>query len=219
MANLDRFFATGRWTKSRPGLIISFDDGLRSNFHTAPLPARYGFTGSYIVAPVSVDTKPAEQAESAPSRLIIVDSPYEDGRVTTSWEELRTLAQTHVICCHTATHMPMRADLSHEVLPQEIVESKKLLEERLGRPVDAFYWVGGQEHAYASQAARVIRQARCRYAFMTNACPVTPRTNPLQLQRANIESAWPLVVVAFQLSGAMGLLYTRKRRRVNRLTA
>ncbi len=41
---------------------------------------------------------------------------------------------------------------------------------------------------------------------------------PLQIQRTNLEAAWPLDVVRFQLSGVMDALYAPKRRRVNRLT-
>src|ERR1043165_5233388 len=45
-ADLDRFLATGEWGASRPGLIISFDDGLRSNYDVArPLLEKYGFPG------------------------------------------------------------------------------------------------------------------------------------------------------------------------------
>jgi peptidoglycan/xylan/chitin deacetylase (PgdA/CDA1 family) len=214
-----RFFASGCWDKNRPGLIISFDDGLRSNFQTAPLLEAYGFTGWYMVPPAFVDTPPAEQAEFARSHQINLRQQYEDGRVAMSWDELRTLAQSHVVCCHTGTHMRMRADLSRQVLHREIVESKGLLEKRLGRPVDTFCWVGGEEDTYTSQAAQLIRQAGYRYAFMTNNCPITPRTHPLQLQRTYVHPTWPLDVVAFQVCGAMDLLYARKRRRVNRITA
>jgi peptidoglycan/xylan/chitin deacetylase (PgdA/CDA1 family) len=133
-----------------------------------------------------------------------------------SWDELRGLAQTHVVGCHTATHLRIRSDVSEEVLFREIAESKALLEERLGRPVEAFCWVGGPGHKYTREAALAIRQAGYRYAFMQNSCPVTPRSNPLQLQRTNIEAEWPLDIAAFQVSGAMDLLFTAKRRRAIR---
>ena len=35
LADLDNFFQLKRWDKKRPGLIISFDDGLSSNYSVA----------------------------------------------------------------------------------------------------------------------------------------------------------------------------------------
>jgi hypothetical protein len=59
LADLDRFFASRRSTKKRPGLIISFDDDLRSNFHAAPLLERYKFTGWFTVpAALSIRDRP-----------------------------------------------------------------------------------------------------------------------------------------------------------------
>jgi peptidoglycan/xylan/chitin deacetylase (PgdA/CDA1 family) len=218
MADLDRLLTSGHLNKDRPGLIISLDDGLRSNFDAAPLLQRYGFTGWFMIPPAFIDLDSSKQLAFARQNKILVDQEYDDERVAMSWEELRTLAEDHVICCHTSTHRWMREGLSDDVLHEELVESKSRLEERLDRPVDAFCWVGGQEYGYTKQAARIVRDSY-RYAFMMNNHPITPRTRPHQLPRTNVEADWPLEVVAFQVCGAMDILDTPKRRRVNRLTA
>jgi peptidoglycan/xylan/chitin deacetylase (PgdA/CDA1 family) len=218
MTDLDRLLDSGHLNKDRPGLIICLDDGLRSNLDAARLLERYGFTGWFMIPPGFIDLAPPRQLEFARRNKILVDQDYDDGRVAMSWEELRELAENHVVCCHTATHRWMREGLSDAVLREELVESRQRLEERLGRPIDAFCWVGGQEYGYTKQAARMVRDGY-RYAFMMNNHPITPRTRPHQLPRTNIEADWPLDVVAFQVSGAMDILDTPKRRRVNRLTA
>jgi hypothetical protein len=113
----------------------------------------------------------------------------------------------------------MQQSVPAEVVKDEIVASRANLEQRLGQPVETFCWVGGEEDTYSVEAAREVRRAGYRYAFMTNNAPVLPGTDPFQIQRTNIEASWPLEVVRFQLSGVMDLLSLRKRRRVNRLTS
>src|SRR5208337_3082649 len=50
LTDLDRFFQLQRWDKKRPGLIISFDDGLSSNYSVAAsLLEKYGFLGWFFV--------------------------------------------------------------------------------------------------------------------------------------------------------------------------
>lgn len=219
-SDLERLLAGGTWERARPGLIISFDDGLRSNYEVArPALEKHGFIGWFFVPAGLVSGDTAVGAEAARAALIHPDEEYADGRQTMTWSELRQLADRHVVGCHTRTHRHMRAGLPEEVVHDEVVVSKGILERGLGRPIDVFCWVGGEEWAYSAAAARAVATSGYRYSFMTNNAVITRRTSRLQLQRTNIEADWPLNVVRFQLSGAMDLLYLPKRRRVNRLTA
>lgn len=196
-------FFRGEWLHKKPGLIISFDDGYRSNYEVAkPLLEKYGFTGWFFVASGLVRT--------------------EDGQHTSymNWDEVRELASSHVVGCHTHTHKRLSPDVPADVMQKEIVDSKKLMEQKLGigKPIDSFCWVGGEEENYSAEAAQLIRHGGYRYSFMTNCAPLTPKTDPLQIQRTNIEADWPLELVKFYLSGLVDLLYTGKRKRVNELT-
>ena len=69
-----------------------------------------------------------------------------------------------------------------------------------------------------SDAARLIEEAGYAVSFMTNSAPVRPGTDLLHLQRTNIEARDPDWLVRFQLSGLLDVLYTAKRRRVDRVT-
>ncbi len=218
--DLDRLFRDGRWVAPRPGLLISFDDGLRTNFDVAaPLLERYGFTGWFFVPVGFIDEPPATQVRYAHEHLIQVDHTPPDGRVAMSRDELRALSRRHVVGCHTRTHLRLEDGVPPARLEDEIVAARADLEAALGRAVDTFCWVGGEEHTYSAEAARVVRRAGYRYAFMTNNAPLTHRADPMQIQRTNIEAAWSLDVLRFQLSGVMDALFTPKRARVNRLTA
>jgi peptidoglycan/xylan/chitin deacetylase (PgdA/CDA1 family) len=198
------FLSGADWPHSKPGLIISFDDGLRSHSDVAaPLLEKYGFTGWFFVPADSVHAKNK--------------TPGRSGHLGLSLEQLRYLDENHVVGCHTQTHCRLSDDLSDEKLRSEIMGGKRSLEEMLGHPVNIFCWVGGEEHTYCKRAADLVREGY-DLAFMTNTAPVRPETDPLQIQRTNIEAENPLSLVRFQLSGIMDLLYAPKRRRVNRLT-
>lgn len=217
--DLDRLFATGRWHKDRPGLIVSFDDGLRSNADVAaPLLEAHGFVGWFFVPTDFVDEPAETQVAFARAHQIQVVAP-EGERVALSWSELRDLtSRGHVVGAHTRSHVRLSRALPEDSLRREIAGSRARVEEMLGGACDTFCWVGGEEHSYSAEAARAVREAGYRYGFMTNNAPVTAGTDPLQIQRTNVESSWPVEVVRFQLSGLMDVLYAPKRRRVNALT-
>lgn len=220
LADLDNFFQLKRWDKKRPGLIISFDDGLSSNYSVAaPLLDKYGFNGWFFVPVDLISTPPSEQMRFARNHLILPDSTSsKTERVAMSWDELRDLdRRQHVIGCHTRSHLRMLRGLSESVLEYEICTGRAVLEEELGHVRDCYAWVGGEEWSYTSGAARMIRKAGYKYSFTTNSCAITCKSDPHQLGRNNVESDWPLSMASFELSGFQDLRYTPKRRRVARI--
>ncbi|MBV9214590.1 MAG: polysaccharide deacetylase family protein [Acidobacteria bacterium] len=182
----------GEIMSGRPGLIVSFDDGDASHFEVAaPLLEKYGFTGWFFV-------------------------PSKERGLTD--EHLRELAERHVIGSHTRTHCRLNENVPIENMTEEISGSKTDLENVIGREVDVFAWVGGEEGSYSREAARLIHD-NYRFSFMTNSAVITIKTDPYHLQRTNIEADQPLWLVRFQISGLLDVFYYFKRRRVNRLTA
>lgn len=206
-----RGFLNGEpWPHKKPGLILSFDDGMRSHFEiVAPLLEKYGFTGWFFVPSGWIAERIGENPEVVKN---VGDQP------TLNTEQAKYLAQNHVVGCHTETHRRLSADLSNDVLGTEIVGGKSSLEKTLGRDVPTFCWVGGEEFTYSRAAAEFIGQ-NYELSFMTNTAVIRPANDPFQLQRTNIEAENPLSLVRFQLSGFMDLAYLAKRRRVNKLTA
>lgn len=206
LPKLENFLQNGEWRHKRPGLIISFDDGHRSHYEiAAPLLEKYGFTGWFFV-PVELmnlekNQISLEQAESALTR-----------------EQLQYLDRKHIVGSHTATHCRLSKTVEQKRLEYEIIGSGETLEKLLGHRISTFCWVGGEEENYSREAAELIKKFY-KYGFMTNNATIEARENPFQLQRTNIEAENPLWLVRFQLSGLMDVLYTRKRRRVNALTA
>jgi peptidoglycan/xylan/chitin deacetylase (PgdA/CDA1 family) len=209
---------SGQWDRRRPGLILSFDDGLRSHADVvAPLLERHGLTGWFMVPIGFVDESPEKQALYA-SEHLIEHYDYGDPRLAMTWKDIRHMAELHEIGCHTWSHRRLVDSLSVDDLEFEIPQAKRRLEAELGREVRTFCWVGGEEVTYSRGAARAIAEAGFRFSFMTNNQIIRPGTDLLQLQRTNIEAHNPNKIVRFQLSGALDLLYWPKRRRVNRIT-
>jgi peptidoglycan/xylan/chitin deacetylase (PgdA/CDA1 family) len=221
-SDLERLLAEGRWDKGKPGLVLTFDDGLRNHYDVAaPLLEELGFVGWFFVPLQFIDTPVPQQAAFARSHHIQASDPRPpDGRIATNWEELRDLVRRgHVVGCHTRTHHRLSADTPPEQLDDEIVTVKADLEARLGRSVTHFCWVGGEERSYSRAAAERIRAAGYRYGHMTCSSPCAAGTDRLHLHRTNVEPAWPLHAVRLQLCGIADWANAAKRRRVDALTA
>lgn len=178
----------------KPGIMLTFDDGLIGNYYNAyPVLKKYGFTGYFMCSSELVGT-----------------------RGYMSFEQLRELVdQGHVVGDHTATHHRMHESDTEEILQKEIVSSKEALSKGCGCEIDIFCWCGGEEEHYTRKAHELITKTGYKYSFLTNSEPVIHNTNPFAIQRSNIEASWPLSLVRLQLCGFMDAHFKNKRLRVN----
>jgi peptidoglycan/xylan/chitin deacetylase (PgdA/CDA1 family) len=213
--DLDTLLQEGRWPHRRPGIILTFDDGLRTHFEVAaPLLEEFGFQGWFFVPSDLVTLDPALQPAAAIRHDILHEwDTAADPRVFMTRQQLVDLARRHVVGCHTATHERLSQKLTPEQLQVEIPGAQQRLESTLGRSVDSFSWVGGEEWAYCRSAAREIAH-RFTYAFTTNTALTRPGTHPLRIDRTHIEPAFSPALVRLQLSGLMDVYYRNKRRRL-----
>ena len=198
----------GEWNKDKPGLIISFDDGLESNYKYArPILEKYNFVGWFFV-PTGLIGKGYCKNEHRTGETF---EKYMD------WEQVRDLHKNHIIGCHTLTHQRLKNELNENVLKEQILYSKELLEQKLNKEVDVFCWVGGGKESYSEKASNIIKDSNYRYAFLTNHYPIKPGNNPLQLERTNIEADWPIYLIKFYTSFFMDIRYHRKRTEVRKI--
>jgi peptidoglycan/xylan/chitin deacetylase (PgdA/CDA1 family) len=220
LADLDGFFSARRWMKARPGLILTFDDGLVSNYSiAAPLLERYGFRGWFFIPVDFIDAPAAEQVMFARAQTIGPDeSSLEAEQPAMSWEQVRDLDRRgHVIGSHTRSHLRLGEGFAESRLEYEVITSKSAIEQKLGHGCDCFCWVGGEERSYSAAAAEVIRRAGYRYAFTTNSAPITRRTNPMRMERNSLRPGWPVAWASFEMCGVQDLRYWGKRKRVGRV--
>jgi peptidoglycan/xylan/chitin deacetylase (PgdA/CDA1 family) len=216
-AELNGLLNHGAWPHDRPGIIVTFDDGLRSHAEVvAPILDKLGFQGWFFVPVNLVTLAPAEQPAAALHHGVLHDcDTTRDPRVFLSVPQLVALSARHVVGCHTGTHVRLSKELTETQLRNELSGAKQHLESILGGcRVDSFSWVGGEEWAYSADAARIVATV-FDYAFTTNTSITRPGSSRLNIDRTHVEAWFSDSLVQLHLSGMMDLYYRPKRRRLD----
>ena len=104
----------GRWRHDRPGLLISFDDGLKSHSEVAaPLLEKHGMTGWFFVPTEFVDTPRSDQRQYGREHRISWSEKPDSDLGAMSWDDVRRLDRAgHVIGCHTTTHVRLSSTIN-----------------------------------------------------------------------------------------------------------
>lgn len=107
---------------------------------------------------------------------------------------------------HTLTH-PRLTEISLDQARIEMVESKKMLEEALGRPIDYFCYPAGD---FNEKIVALAKEAGYRLAFATawKSLKDMPET-PYSLTRVKIGVRDRLIVFWFKISGLKQLVFGR----------
>jgi peptidoglycan/xylan/chitin deacetylase (PgdA/CDA1 family) len=106
--------------------VLTFDDGYIDNhMNASPILKKYGFSAT----------------------IFVVVKPVEDGNKSyLSWQEMRELAQNNfTFGSHTMTH-PRLPDLDDKTIKRELDESKNIIEDRLGLPVNLLAYPYGESN-------------------------------------------------------------------------
>jgi peptidoglycan/xylan/chitin deacetylase (PgdA/CDA1 family) len=138
--------AITNWQQDKPqperSFVLTFDEGYIDTYENAsPILRKFGFTAT----------------------IFVVVKPVEDGnKGYLSWQEMRELAQNHfTFGSHTLTH-PRLTKLDNMTIMQELYESKKIIEDRLGLPVDLLaYPYGDSNERIQIMACEVGYRAAC----------------------------------------------------------
>lgn len=126
-------------------VVITIDDGYSDNFKYAyPVLKKFGFPATIFII----------------AGFIGEDSDY------LTWDEVKIMAENKIsFGSHTMNHVCLEDALDDKVLKEEIEGSKKLIEEKLGKPVDYFCYPVG---AFTEKAKNVVIGSGYRAAFSTN---------------------------------------------------
>jgi peptidoglycan/xylan/chitin deacetylase (PgdA/CDA1 family) len=221
LADVAELLDTGSWRgekSGKPGLLFCYDDGGYTNYSVAaPTLEEFGFSGLFFLPVGFLDCPIQEQAAWAKARDISANPETDsapDGRLAMTWEEARSLLAKHEIGAHTRTHCRMWPTVSADQIRDEIVVAKRDLEGRIGQTVDSFCYVGGEVAAHSPIAAAMIREARFKLAFSTGSAPITEESNPLSLQRTQLEADFPLTRAKVSGSGLIDLYFYPRRRSI-----
>ena len=163
---LDEYLSTGRWHKSKPGLVVSVFEGYRNSYEVLlPLIEKYGFTAWFWVITSFINAPVAEQLSYADHhRIHMLSHEYPDGRYALTWQELRQIDKKHVIASHSRSHA-LLAQLPPEVQYQEVVGSQDDFKKNLGHPVRGFVSLTGPAYGENPAIDALIQQAGYEFVF------------------------------------------------------
>jgi peptidoglycan/xylan/chitin deacetylase (PgdA/CDA1 family) len=164
--DLDRYLATGHWSKRKPGVIVAVYEGYRNGFDVMlPLLDEFGLVGWFFVIVGFLKTAPAEQLTFAAAHDIQMRThEYTDGRHALSWSELRAIDRRHVVASHARSHVWV-ATLDAAGREGEIVGSQRDLQEQLGHPVRSFVSYGGPVYGANPETDQLIDAAGYQFVF------------------------------------------------------
>jgi peptidoglycan/xylan/chitin deacetylase (PgdA/CDA1 family) len=118
-------------------IVLTFDDGYEGHYtHVFALMKKYNFPATFSIYPSKVGTK--------------------KGRSSLTWEQLKEMAASPLvtIASHSVNHPSDMRTLTDQQLQQETVESKKILEEKLGIPIKHFVYPEGKNDERVQQAVK-----------------------------------------------------------------
>ncbi len=193
----------------QPGLppeclvAITFDDGFRNVYqHGFPALQRYGFPATVFLV-----TDHCERTNSWPSQ-----PRFAERRPLLQWNEIREMSAAGIAFgSHTRTHPDLRT-LPRVAAEEELVTSKKVIEDVIGRSVDTFAYPYG---AY-DDTIRRLAQAHFSLACATDLDFARTESDPFALERLDMYYLRRSVLFRRLFSSEIAA-YIRSRRSIREL--
>jgi peptidoglycan/xylan/chitin deacetylase (PgdA/CDA1 family) len=166
-------------------VVITFDDGMLDNYTSAfPVLKEAGIPAAFFVPTARIGTA---------------------GHMT--WDQLKEVSLDGItVGSHSLNHAYL-PDLSREAQVREIVESKRALESRLGRPA---YYLAYPIGGFSEDIKRITREAGYRLAFTTNRGSDRLNRDLFELKRIRPKDKDSDLVTWLRLTGYYNLLRRSK---------
>jgi peptidoglycan/xylan/chitin deacetylase (PgdA/CDA1 family) len=211
-------FWEGATVSHKPCVLLTFDDGLASNFVVAaPVLESLGLRGLFFANPGFAKLSGTAARDFYWDRLTIRrDRPLspEDWTPMMPAQIAELARRGHAIGNHTYSH----ADLSTttgECLSHEIVDSRDVLADWTGGAIECFAWT--YRWNAISREAWDLARLHHRFCFAPSAGLTSRATgSPDLIWRTNVESHYGDAEYRFMYSGLAEIPAWRKRRRLKR---
>ena len=214
----EMFFAVldGHRPLNSNSFLMTFDDGLLSNYHTAkafldPL----GIKAVFFIPTAILDLESEKSMRRFAARNITYPHKREDSLTPAQWqfmtaEHLKDLvANGHMVCPHTHNHALLRDIRSQTNLNTELVRPKEILEDLLGHDIRAFAFPIGTGRQVSARAYDCIRR-HYDFCFTALSGVNTRETNPYYLYRNCLPGDAPIRYTILVFSDSYELYYLVK---------
>ena len=180
----------------RKWVVITFDDGYKDFYTQAfPILSRYGYTATVFL----------------PTAYIGADTRYFKGRCCLTWSEIREL-RSHGISfgSHTVTHPRLR-DLTRPDIHRELIDSKLVIEQKLGQEVKSFAYPFAFPEAdaeFIGMLCDTLSVAGYQNGVCTSVGRANPNSKPLFIQRLPINSCDDQLLFEAKLLGGYDWIHS-----------
>jgi peptidoglycan/xylan/chitin deacetylase (PgdA/CDA1 family) len=188
-------YIAGETVLKQKAVVVTFDDGWLDNFlYAFPVMDRYK-----INACIFVVTDWVNNSTTGPSLSVGVPAHKESkslirrgraGEVILGWDHIRTMQESGLaeFYAHSRSHARC-ANLSAQELLIELGESKRAIENHLGKPCPYLCWPYGE---YNDAALKVARDVGYKAIFTTVHGVVNPGSDPFAIKRIVVKDgvAW-----------------------------
>jgi peptidoglycan/xylan/chitin deacetylase (PgdA/CDA1 family) len=150
-------------TLPRRSLVVTFDDGYASTLRAAPILEEHGYPGTvFVVTRFAESGEPLEWAGLEHGMARAAAEEFQ----SLSWSQLEELtAGGWEVGSHTSTH-PLLTQVADERLQDELVESRAVIERRLGRCSAIAYPYGQADARVADAASRAGYTVGCMLTYV-----------------------------------------------------
>jgi len=169
---------------SSKSVVLTFDDGYEDFIENAlPILNQYN-----IPAIVAIHSNRSNKELNNNFKLM-------------SWEQVKSLPSSIKIANHSLSHTNLK-ELNEKQLFEQIIDSTRVFEERLGTRPNIFCYPGGK---YSSKIIDLIRSQGYEMAFTINEGLVSKNQSGFELKRITIENKTSLFEFSLKLSCAVDL--------------
>lgn len=215
-AQLSEFFENRLESSSKPYLLFSFDDGLRSNLYVAEILYKYGIRTFFFVVPEFINCSKEKQRAFFLQNICPMDSWQSctsEDTMALSWDELKGLvAIGHEMGSHSASHVMKTSELDDDSRYHEIVDSRCMLADGLDLSLDKIRAFCGPLDSLQSVGRKEMTLIKDNYKFFFSTFPGSNNKpkNPYFIKRVHIEDFWMFSTVRFVLSNLERLRWKHK---------
>jgi peptidoglycan/xylan/chitin deacetylase (PgdA/CDA1 family) len=168
-------------------VVITFDDGWLDNYiYAFPVLERYKLRATMFIVSDWIE-KSSEKSNGIPAYIPTDEESKdlvrkgEEHKVVLTWELIKNMADSGLIdfFSHTKDHLECN-NLSELHILEELRESKRILEERLGRPCPYLCWPYGM---YSDMAVSMARKTGYKALFTIERGAVKGGSDPFAIKR------------------------------------